>query len=50
MVEGCIRDQVLAARANFPASYNSEDCRGLFSRFIETMVAGAGARHLGAQS
>lgn len=50
MVEGCIRDQVLAARANFPASYNSEDCRTLFSRFIDAVVSGAGARHFGAQN
>jgi AcrR family transcriptional regulator len=50
MVEGCIRDQVLATRANFPAGYNSEDCRGLFSRYIETVIAGTGARRIGAQS
>lgn len=50
MVEGCIRDQVLAARANFPANYTSEDCRSLFSRFIQTTVAGAPVRHIGAQS
>lgn len=49
MVEGCIRDQVLGARANFPANYTSEDCRTLFSRFIDTVVSGAPARHFGAQ-
>jgi hypothetical protein len=49
MVEGCIRDQVLAARANFPASYNSEDCRSIFSRFIDVVVSGTSARHFGAQ-
>ncbi len=50
MVEGCIRDQVLGARANFPAGFSSEDCRALFSRFIDTVVSGAPAQHIGAQS
>jgi len=40
MIEGSVREQVLAARANFPARYDSEDYRKLFSAFLRTVVSG----------
>lgn len=43
MIEGSVREQVLATRANFPANYDSGEFRRLFSSFIGT-VAGGGLR------
>ncbi len=40
MIEGSVREQVLATRANFPASYDSEEYRKLFSAFLGTVVSG----------
>ena len=41
MIEGGIRDQVLALRSNFPAEYDSEEYRKLLSSFLTTAVNGA---------
>jgi len=40
MIEGSVREQVLATRANFPASYDTEEYRKLFSSFLGTVVTG----------
>jgi AcrR family transcriptional regulator len=40
MIEGSVREQVLAARANFPARYEAEDYRKIFSSFLRTIVSG----------
>jgi AcrR family transcriptional regulator len=40
MIEGSVREQVLATRANFPANYDSEEYRKLFSSFLGTVVNG----------
>jgi AcrR family transcriptional regulator len=40
MIEGGVREQVFASRANFPANYDSEEYRKLFSSFLGTVVSG----------
>jgi len=44
MIEGGVREQVLALRANFPAHYGSEEYRKLFSGFLTNVVAGTQGR------
>jgi len=46
MIEGGVREQALAARANFPASYGSEEYQKLFSAFLGTVVSGMPERHI----
>lgn len=47
MIEGGVREQVLATRANFPANYSSEEYGKLFSGFLATVVSGASpGRHI----
>ncbi len=38
MVEGGVRQQVLASRANFPANFGSEEYRTLVSAFLSTVI------------
>lgn len=38
MLEGGVRQQVLASRANFPANYDSAEYRKLFAGFLGTIV------------
>ena len=38
MIEGGVREQVLATRANFPATYDSNEFRKLFNGFLGTVV------------
>jgi len=46
MIEGSVREQVLAARANFPADYDTEEYRKLISSFLRAIVSGSGAGRL----
>ncbi len=39
MLEGLLRDNMLAAGTNFPASYNSEDIRRLFLHVLQSFVS-----------
>jgi len=39
MMEGMLRDKVLAARAGYPASFNSEDIRKLFLHVLQSFSA-----------
>jgi len=43
IVEGGVREQVLASRANFPADYSSEEYTRVVSAFLRTIAAGAGS-------
>jgi AcrR family transcriptional regulator len=45
MIEGGVREQVLAMRANFSANYDSEEYRKLFSSFLGTVVNGGVRGH-----
>jgi hypothetical protein len=36
MLEGLLRDQMLAARANYPASFDSDDIRRLFLHVLQS--------------
>jgi len=51
MMESGVREQVLAMRANFPAHYDSEEYRKLFSGFLSNIVTGGSrGRTIHAQS
>ena len=39
MMEGLLRDQILAARAGYPATFNSEDIRKLFLHVLQSFSA-----------
>jgi len=38
IVEGCIREQVLASRANFPANYTGDEFKKVVSLFLRTVA------------
>lgn len=44
MIEGGVREQVLAMRANFPATYDSEEYRKLFTSFLTNIATGTTGR------
>ena len=45
IIEGGIREQVLAARVHFPANYDSGEYRRLFRLFVGTLANGASRGH-----
>jgi AcrR family transcriptional regulator len=45
IIEGGVREQVLAARASFPANYDSGEYRRLFSSFLGTILNGETRGH-----
>jgi AcrR family transcriptional regulator len=46
IVEGGVREQVLASRTNFPASFNSDEYTQVVARFLRTLAHGAVAGQL----
>ena len=38
MMEGLLRDQILATRVGYPASFNSEDIRHLFLHVLQSFL------------
>lgn len=40
--EGLLRDQILAERGNYPASYSSQDLRAVFTLFLDCFGPGKG--------
>jgi hypothetical protein len=42
IVEGGVREQVLASRTNFPASFNTDDYTQVVARFLRTLANGVG--------
>jgi hypothetical protein len=45
MLEGMVRDQVLAQRAGFPANYTEDDLRKMFALFLEFLKSKTSTQH-----
>lgn len=43
-IEGGLRDQVLATRANFPANYNTDQYQEIFGGFMSSLLYGSSER------